>query len=210
MAISCGCGYARSQPYTSCMHFSAVWPSLSFRPLPPTSFPRSTAISLSVIICYYITQTAPGHQSRTEHTQNGLIIPSDRAISPLMISLAYTLCTQSETEVLHCTLLKGLQTKLLPPPRSLLYLHQHSIRLPLTVKGDPVGLLCFRSAGGPWPDWRWLDVTAWLGADFTHRAEGKSEENSGEDMLEARRFFQAYRNSTPNYKLTWQLRLEAQ
>lgn len=58
----------------------------------PTTSVHSTAITLPVIICYYITQTALGHQSHTEHTQNELIILADRAISPLMTSL-----TQSET-----------------------------------------------------------------------------------------------------------------
>lgn len=42
--------------------------------------------------CYYITQTASGHQSKAAHTQNGLIILAGRAISPVIISLTCTLC----------------------------------------------------------------------------------------------------------------------
>lgn len=67
----------------------------SFRSSSPNLFSNSTAITLLVSICYYITHTAPGHQSHTEHTQNWLIILAYRAISPLMISLAHTFCTQS-------------------------------------------------------------------------------------------------------------------
>ena len=81
MAISCGCSYTCSQPCTA--HTSQTSEYLSTSPVP-----HSTAITLPVIICYYITQTAPGHQSHTEHAQNGLIILADRAITPLMIPLA--------------------------------------------------------------------------------------------------------------------------
>lgn len=128
MAISCDC----SQP------------SDSFFALSEPPLPHSTAITLPVIICYYITQTAPGHQSHTEHTQNALIIVADRAISPLMISLTHTLNLRL---IPHCTLLKGLQTK--HPPPFPFCLHQHSIRPPLPANGGPVSLLWLHSAGGP-------------------------------------------------------------
>lgn len=52
---------------------------------------RSVSQSLLFPACYYITQTASGHQSKAAHTQNGLIILAGRAISP-MIPLTCTLC----------------------------------------------------------------------------------------------------------------------
>lgn len=64
--------------------------------LPPMSFTHSAATTLLVIIYYCITQTASGHQSLTEHAQNGLIILTGRAISPSIISLIYGLCSQCE------------------------------------------------------------------------------------------------------------------
>ena len=75
MVISCGSGY-------SCSNYISQ-PSDSD---PPPSSPHLTPITPPVI-GYYITQTAPGHQS---HTQDGLIIQADRAISLLMIPLAHT------------------------------------------------------------------------------------------------------------------------
>lgn len=119
---------------------------------PPNLLPQQPLL-FSGISWYYITQTASGHQSHRTHSTwiNHSAWRSNQSLD----DFSHKRCTQCDA-ILHCTLLKGLQTKaprLFPPTSISTQFHCHYQLMAI----QPV----FQAVGGPAGDD--VDLTWHLG-----------------------------------------------